>query len=104
MRALYAIKHKPSGFYLPPPLGRMGRGGSHTEPVDCSGDRPNPRLFETKLSADRALSAWLQGKWHIDRYGSGEDYEESLPYPKFIATRVREHMEVVPFNLTTTRP
>lgn len=26
---LYAIKHIPTGYYMPEPTGRMGRGSSH---------------------------------------------------------------------------
>lgn len=109
MKPLFAIKHKPTGFYLPEPLGRMGRGGSHTEPVDCSGDNENPRLFVTKLGASRALSAWLQGKFNAERtwesdgegFGGGY-YVDDLPSVTPQPHRKKEEMEVVEFHLTTT--
>lgn len=31
---LYAICHNPTGKYLPQPVGRNNRGGSHVEPED----------------------------------------------------------------------
>ena len=108
MKPLFAIKHKPSGFYLPEPLGRMGRGGSHTEPVDCSGNKENPRLFPTKLGASRALSAWLQGKFNAEReweseneYGGGY-YVSALPSVTPQPHRKKEEMEVVEFHLTSS--
>lgn len=30
---LYAIRKKGTDLYLPEPVGRMGRGGSHVEPT-----------------------------------------------------------------------
>ena len=60
MKPLYAIRHKPTGFYLPEPAGRQNRGSSHTEPVDCTDERP--RLFISELAARRSLIQWLRGK------------------------------------------
>ncbi|MDR5839369.1 hypothetical protein [Caballeronia sp. LZ034LL] len=104
MKLLYAIRHKPTGFFIPDP-DRIQWRASHLQPVDCSGDGPNPRLFHTELSAKRALSAWLQGRWKAelewestDEYGSGF-YYQSLPVPTPIPDRVKEDMEVVPIRL-----
>lgn len=100
--ALWLIRHKPSGGYLPEPAGRMGRGGSHVEPQVYTGDplEDRPRLFVSKLSASRALSSWLRGKvHHISGYDgfAGEYYEDSSL--EVVPTRVREDMEIIAVDL-----
>lgn len=93
----WAIKHKPTGHYLPVPRGRMGRGGSFTEPC-----KPEPgvlntqaRLFDTKRSADNCLSQWLRGEHHgVFEYEEGYTYTVGADV-KPVASRVREDMEVV---------
>lgn len=90
---LFFIRHKPSGHYLPEPAGRMGRGGSHVEP--CS-NPDEARIFRSKLSASRALTAWLRGKVH---HSSGYDswnneyYEDNDLEP--VPSRKREDMEII---------
>lgn len=91
---LFLIRHNPTGFYLPEPAGRMGRGGSHIEPVNPTAERP--RIFPSKLSASRALSQWLRGKhhrkWDHDwETGHVEDRVIIEPIP----SRKREEMEIV---------
>ncbi len=99
MKPLYAIKHIPTGFYLPEPKGIRGRGGSFTEPVDCSGDEQNPRLFKTERSAKNALVQWLRGHHEgITEYEEGYRYSigaDVVHQPH----RIKEDMEVVKFNL-----
>lgn len=90
MKPLYAIRHKPTGHFLPEPKGRMGRGGSFLEPVDCGLDHDNPRLFKSELSAKRALTAWLQGK-HEPEFG----YECDDGYNSY---RVLEGMTIIPVD------
>lgn len=92
--SLFLIRHNPTGFYLPEPAGRMGRGGSHVEPVDAASERP--RIFPSKLSATRALAQWLRGKhhrdWHADwETGDVEDGVSIEPVP----SRKRDEMEIV---------
>jgi len=105
MKPLYAIRHIPTGHSLPEPKGKMGRGGSHVGPIDCSNDGENPRLFQSKLSAQRALTAWLMGKhtaeidYDYDEYG-----DRSYPYQagvrvEAIPSRIKEEMEIVSFQL-----
>jgi len=91
---VYAIRHKPSGGYLPMPRGRLGRGGSHTEPVIPDGSiEKHPRLFPNERNAKNCLAAWLHGKYFA--YGEfGEDIEIK-PQPN----RVREDMEIVPITI-----
>lgn len=105
MQDLYAIRQISTGFYLPEPTGRMGRGGSHTEPVDCSQNGPNPRLFKTALSAQRALTAWLKGKHVANMEWESEGWE----YPSYRVQngtiinhqpeRKKEDMQIVRFEL-----
>lgn len=105
MKSLYAIMHKPTGFYLPEPAGREGRGGSHVEPVDCSGDKANPRLFQTERGAKSALGQWLRGKHMCSRGHTipspdemyGEYYEETEVVHQ--PHRKRDEMIVIPFQL-----
>jgi hypothetical protein len=91
---LYAIRHKPTGGFLPPPKNRNGRGGSHVEPeVGCV-----PRIFPTERAAKSALGQWLLGKfehhWIGDEFG-GEEILTVVPQPH----RKREEMEIVPVQL-----
>lgn len=107
MQTLYAIRQKSTGYYLPEPNGKAGRGGSHTEPVPE--EHYTVRLFKTKLSAKRALTSWLQGK-HVSVIGYQSDhwggktysYQEGVeikPQPH----RVKTDMEVVSIQLTLVK-
>lgn len=89
------IRHNPTGHYLPEPHGRAGRGGSFTEPKP---DDNLARMFTSKMGAQRALSAWLKGKYYCNRgRGSYEDpydcYEEIEIEPQ--PHRIKEDMEVI---------
>jgi hypothetical protein len=98
---LWAIRHKPSGHFLPEAKTRSGRGGSLVEPT------PGvlPRTFPTKRGAQIALGSWLRGKW-ICRRGqdifTGEYYEETTILPQL--NRKKEEMEIVPLWLTDKEP
>lgn len=96
---LYFIRQKSTGYYLPEPNGRAGRGGSHTEP---NPDSSLARIFRSERSAKIALNAWLKGKYVADRWCSdghpGNDWEPNyyediriVPVPQ----RKREDMEIV---------
>ena len=71
---LYAIRHDPSGCFLP--ARKNGRGYSHDEPK--SHTEAMPRLFFKEIEAKRALTAWLQGVFlmapgvALDMYDPGE--------------------------------
>lgn len=90
MKPLYAIRHKPTGHFLPEPKGYAGRGGSFLEPVDCGLDHDNPRLFKSELSAKRALTAWLQGKHE-------RVFDGIAVIP--VESRQKQDMEIVSFRL-----
>lgn len=95
VREMWAIKHTPSGAFLPAPRGRGGRGGTHVE----IGDDGPPRLFDKEASAKSALRYWLDGAITVSQtsYGDpweGYEYDEDRhlePKPH----RVAEDMKVV---------
>lgn len=92
----FAIRHKPSGGYLP--AGR-GRGFTH----DAPSTNDPPRLFRSRKGALQALRWWLKGclyerlvvdSWSedADRYGT---IEQKAPEEE----RRAEDMEVVLLRL-----
>lgn len=90
---LYAIKHLPSGGYLPGYGSRRGRGGfTHDEPkVGLP-----PRLFGRKQDAKVALGHWLKGATSC--YTSWDGDEDWSTHPK--PHRKAEEMAVVEVRLT----
>lgn len=88
---LYFIRHKPTGHYMPEPMGRQGRGGSHTEP---DADKNKARIFRTERSAKMALSMWLKGKFYADRGGYDYDFYEDITVVP-VTERNRDEMEIV---------
>ena len=104
---LYAIRKKGTDLYLPEPIGRMGRGGSHTEPIHM--DTGVIRTFTTMRSANAALTQWLRGKHlpvmggeYLDEYNSRwityQEGTEVIPQPE----RKRDEMEIVTIHLSVT--
>lgn len=60
---MYAIRHNPTGGFIPRSTGRQGRGGSHLEPVPpAPAGHARPRFFETARAARIFLSGWAKGK------------------------------------------
>jgi hypothetical protein len=89
----YAIKHLPTGGFLP---AREGRGHTHSEPEVGS----VPRLFPTARSAKGALVHWLRGHLVVKRGHdsfTGESYEGYYIEP--VPSRVASEMAVVTINL-----
>ena len=64
-RVKFALRHTPSGYYLPEPKGRGRRGGSWVKPVDANYELP--RLFNTLRGAKIALTAYCKGE-HSGEY------------------------------------
>lgn len=102
----WVIRHKPSGGYLPQPMGREKRGGSHVEVTKHIIGKPEtePRLCTNRRSAVAVLNAWMNGKYVTSRgggYMGREDwedfYEETYIMPQ--PHRVREEMEIIPLDL-----
>lgn len=96
----YAVRHKPSGMFIPRLETGKRRGGSYLEPTN---DR-EPRLFFNRLSARAFLSNWLQGimksKEYQDMSGDWDVVTEVIPQPH----RHKEDMEIVEFNLVEVSP
>ncbi len=95
MLKAYAVRHKPSGLFIPRLETGKRRGGSHFEP---SNER-EPRLFFNRISARAFLSNWLQGKAELHNCtgydGEYETYIKVIPQPH----RKKEDMEIVEFDL-----
>lgn len=101
---LYAIRKKGTDLYLPEPMGRMGRGGSHTEPTHM--DSAPIRTFNSMRSANAALTQWLRGKHllvmggeYLDEYNSRwisyQEGTEVVHQPE----RNKDEMEIVSISL-----
>ena len=111
---VYAIRHKPTGSWMPARMFRTsGKGWSYWAPADPSSDKPynkNPRIFYTLQSARNALTAWLQGEWvrGTVREGDWETgyYEvDAEPIPNNPPVeRKRDDMEIVIFHLEEFGP
>lgn len=113
---VYAIKHKPTGAYMP---ARMFRASNHGWSYWVPGPAPsgwsgldgydkNPRIFFTLQAARNSLTAWLQGPWKRVT-GTDGDWETGYfdvdlgPAPtdaQGLPPRVREDMEIVVLELT----
>ena len=96
---LFFVRHKPTGYYIPRPEGRNGRGGSHLEPQS---DSNIARIFYSERSAKIFISAWAKGKYVCDRYISdghpGNDWEKDYVEHTHIvpvASRNKDDMEVI---------
>ena len=68
--SVWLIRHEPSGYYIPLPRGRGGRGGSYVEPSDLA--QESPRLFWSERAAKSYLGLWALGKFYEKQY---QDYE-----------------------------
>lgn len=89
----YAIKHVPTGKFLPVLTKQRKRGFSFTEPTSL--EDAVPRLHLTCKSATAALRAWLKGTWK-DSYDytlDGPDY--CGPEPTSVPSRHSTEFEVV---------
>ena len=87
---LYAIKHLPSGGYLPAAAG----GYTHTEPVL---GKP-PRLFTSERSANSALRQWLAGSLVVNFSSSWsgiDGYDEHEERSRLEHSRKPDEMRVV---------
>ena len=93
---MWAIRHNPSGKYLPMGPRQSGRGSTLREPEKATFDNL-PRMFRDKLVAHRALRCWARGRYEStfdSEYGSTPTGEITP-----VATRKFEDMEIVPITL-----
>lgn len=98
----YAIKHKPTGMYLPEVI-NSGRGYTYTQPASLA--VRIPRLFLSQRGTEQALRAWLQGEWHVHRRRRTDlpdpfgDYDEELEIQVPRVERRAEDMDIVQIML-----
>ncbi len=94
----YAIRHRPSGYFLP---AQGSWGFTRTEPLHPS--KAPPRLFIGKGRATQALDWWLRGESYEhrseddDMSGTQQVFLKTIPRPN----RRREDMEIVVVTLKT---
>lgn len=89
-RALYAIKHLPSGDYLPAAAGSY----THTEPTS----KYPPRLFASERAAKLALRQWLAGPLVVDfssTWSGIDGYDEHEERTRLTHSRKPDEMRVV---------
>ena len=101
----YAIRHNPTGGYLPVPKGRAGRGGSFVEPFVFKNGfaQQQIRFFHTEQAAKSALGMWLKGEFHC--YRRKDDYWEEIETTIIpVPTRKREEMEIVKIEIKLPSP
>ena len=91
---MFAIRHKPTGNYLPATDGFRLRGGTWAEPVPATGKRM-PRLHATHKTARIVLTYWMKGKFSCYRDEDGGEDITIIPQ----ANRVFEDMEIVAISL-----
>lgn len=96
----YALKAE-NGWYIPRPLGRNGRGGTHVELVDpASGIAP--RLFSNEASAKAALRWWLGGTVSVSRYvscGFDDEWDDETWHTEVKPERHHFNVQVVPVRI-----
>lgn len=89
---VFAIRHKPSGVFMPNKMFRTSyKGFSHWEPLDNRAHDKTPRLFYSAMAAKVSLRHWLRGKVS----NSDPFEEESEPVLTPVASRNRDDMEIV---------
>lgn len=74
----YAIQNKYNGYYMPKPVKRNGRGGSHLESQPAS--IAEPRLFDSQRSAISFLNQWNRGKHIAGRGWDSGTFERAPEY------------------------
>lgn len=98
---VYAIRHIPTGHFLPMSFER-GHRHSHDEPTaNCI-----PRLFPNQHSAKSALTQWLRGKWTNSPYAVYEEgyysHSEQELEVEPVPSRKAEEMEIVTLSVRET--
>lgn len=86
---LYVIRQKSTGWFLPYPRGRNGRGGSWVEPEPCHNKRVRALC---KRGANTCLARWLEGRWV-------QPYHDDESWPNKVYGRDKADMEIVPVEM-----
>lgn len=103
----WAIRHIPTGGYLPEVGPRMGYTGTEPEPMQNGAF--SPRLFAAKHHAGMALTWWLKGITTRTYYGGGwqedadEKWETIMPVSDEYVTYVDrrpEDFEIVEMHMS----
>ncbi|UFK26614.1 hypothetical protein [Roseobacter phage RDJL3] len=76
MTTFYIIKDLDTGDYMPNPLGRGGRGGTHQELAPAGSGVP-PRLYTSSQSAFASLRWWLKGRTSVTQVCYSDPFEGS---------------------------
>lgn len=89
----YAIRHKPTGFFLPSINSRSG--STQVSPREgCV-----PRLFTTEIHARKTLQIWLKGAWKFkESYDTACLNSHTYPFVKVVEKRPErklEEMEII---------
>jgi hypothetical protein len=99
---MFALMHKPTGTFMPSPV---GRGGTYVDPfAKRRRQKTTPRLFARKQDAASALDWWLKGKVQMGNVGPwDEGYPDReitgyLPVP----SRIADEWSVVEVSLQVT--
>ena len=96
---VYAIKHTPTGKFMPLKMTRSGaRGWSNWNPGVRDGFDTTPRIFKDHASASKALGSWLLGQ-HAYEYTQTIDDCDSCIVINYQPTRKREDMVIVTMTL-----
>lgn len=100
----YALRHKPTGKYMPARMTKAGRAGwSWWDPASMhnSGVGPQPRLFTTPIAVKNAAAMWLKGTASAvtsTDWESGHTEVEGVAYDK-VKGRKRDDLEIIEFEL-----
>lgn len=106
MKPFFAIKHLPSGGFLPARgTGKRGdtRGYTHDEP---STEKP-PRLFTSERSAKLALGQWLAGPLVVrlvSTWAGIDGYDEREDWTRRPHSRDAKDMRVVEIEVREKNP
>lgn len=96
----WAVKHIPTGHYIPEPNGRRGRGGSH---VDPNPDSNIARLFMSERAAKIYITSYCKGKvlhetdYSCDYEGNRDGFEFNTIVPQ--PNRLKEDFEIIPLEI-----
>lgn len=98
---VWSIRHKATGEWMPARMNRQGRGGwSWWIPgptldglASCGGFDKNPRVFFSKVSAQRAAANWVRGPMFQERHYTGGSVFEP---PEEYTTIEVEHNPAIP--------
>lgn len=107
----WAIRHKPTGSFMPQ-SNKKRHGYTHDEPKSLDNSTVCPRLFGREQDAKTALSWWLKGETtmrysgglHTDVWGEADDDFGEDWHTEPVAARKAEDFEIVSVELRIANP